>query len=70
MNNILNTVAQMNEVSVEEVNREIELALNYVRSSSSPEAKQFLEHMPCVEDTPNTQEAISFLAELVLSQLV
>jgi len=65
INRSLKKVARRNGVSVEEVRREIELALTLAQSNSNPKIQAFWKSMPSKNAIPTTEEALAHIVNTV-----
>lgn len=61
----LKKIAAKNGVSVAEVRRDIEAALNHAKSNPDPQIQAFWASIPCKGDKPTPEEVIAYAASLV-----
>ena len=54
-------VAKKNGVSIEEVRREIEMAISAARKNPAPKVQAFWTAIPCKGDVPTPEEVIAYI---------
>jgi len=60
----LRQIAAKEGVSVEEVRREIEIAINAAQENSDPNIQAFWEHIPRKGERPTPEEVIVYIASM------
>ena len=62
-NNAVQKIAEKENISVEEVRREMKLAITEGLRSADPDVREMWKMIPCKGDTPEPEEVITWVVE-------